>query len=203
MSNVAVAMSAYSNAIAARKIAFEPLSKLSGRIVYSLASTGIVEVTVNNARTHLRKIQGRRAKALPNNGNGDTPSTPDNTTTPNGDTHVSVSASQMSYDNRLENFNRLVELVASEAVYSPNEIDLKVTAIKATLANLKSLNTAAFNATTQISNARLSRNKTLYAPSTGMLSIVYEVKNYVRSVFGINSGEYKQISGLPFTYFKL
>jgi hypothetical protein len=203
LSNVSVVLSTKANAISARKIAFEPLSRFSGRIVYALTATGIAIETINNARTHLRKIQGRRAKALQKNAGIGTSPQAEPTSPENGVGHGTASSSQMSFDNRIENFNKLIELVASEAVYSPNENDLKVTALKASLANLKTLNTSAVNAEVLLSNARLARNKTLYAVPTGLVPIAYEVKMYVRSVFGINSAEYKQISCLRFTNYKV
>jgi hypothetical protein len=199
MGNMAIVLSTRSNAVSARKIAFETLSSYCGRIVYALTATGISIETVNNARTHLRKIQGRRAKALPKNADPVTEPLADNTAPDNAPLHGTNSVSQMSFDSRIENFSKLIELVASEPVYSPNETDLKINSIKATLANLRALNSAAINAQALLSNARIARNKTLFAEPNGILPIAYEVKNYVKSVFGINSPEYKQISNLRFT----
>ena len=60
-------------------------------------------------------------------------------------------------------------------------------------------NTAVINATTDLSNARINRNKVLYFKSTGLYDIAQEVKKYVKSVFGASSPQYKQVSKIKFT----
>lgn len=52
---------AYSNAVAARELAFDPLSKLTTRIINSLKASDTTDQVVDNAKTLIRKIQGSRA----------------------------------------------------------------------------------------------------------------------------------------------
>lgn len=47
-------------------------------------------------------------------------------------------------------------------------------------------------------NARIVRNDSLYADETGLCDIAAMVKKYVKSLFGADSPEYAQISGLEF-----
>ena len=54
---------AYSNAVAARDLAFEPLSKLVTKIINAIKATDTSTQVVDNAKTLSRKLQGRRAKA--------------------------------------------------------------------------------------------------------------------------------------------
>ncbi|HAZ01680.1 MAG TPA: hypothetical protein DCY97_05810, partial [Marinilabiliales bacterium] len=42
---------------------------------------------------------------------------------------VEISASQMSFTNRIANFDKLIELLKSIREYTPNESDLTVTAL--------------------------------------------------------------------------
>ena len=87
----------------------------------------------------------------------------------------------MSFDNRIGNMYKLIQLLASQTGYTPNETDLKVTTL------------------TPLSNARIARNTLLYATWTGLVDLAGEVKSYVKSVFGGTSPQYKQVSGLKFT----
>ena len=48
----------------------------------------------------------------------------------------------------------------------------------------------------------IDRNQTLYNPLTGLVQTSKEVKQYVKSVFGANSPQYKQVSGLEFKVIK-
>ena len=123
----------------------------------------------------------------------------DNLATPENESQKSISASQMSYDSRIENLSKLIILLTNEPLYAPNENDLKVVALNTLLNQLKITNTAVINVTTPISNARLNRNKILYLAVTGLYDIQNEVKKYVKSVYGATSPEYKQISNIKFT----
>lgn len=112
----------------------------------------------------------------------------DNLATPENESQKSISASQMSFDNRIENMDKLIQLLTSQAGYAPNEIDLKVVTLTTLLADMKAKNTAVINAMTPLSNARIARNTLLYTTGTGLLDITVEVKKYVKSVFGATSG---------------
>ncbi len=90
-------------------------------------------------------------------------------------------------------------LVASEPSYTPNEVDLQVATLNTLAASLALANTNVIDATTNLSNARITRDTTLYAPNTGLYDIQLEVKKYVKSVFGASSQQYKQVSKIKFT----
>ncbi|MFZ2322345.1 MAG: hypothetical protein WAV89_01480 [Ignavibacteriaceae bacterium] len=104
----------------------------------------------------------------------------------------------MSYDNRLDNFDKLVRLLITLPEYAPNEIELSASSLQALHTNLLSLNSAVVNSYTALSNSRINRNNILYAPLTGLTDIAAGVKKYVKSVFGASSPEYKQVSGIQF-----
>ena len=177
------------NAVNARQLAFDPLSKLVTRVIAALDASDVDELIVNDAKTIARKIQGRRAE----------PAQPDNPETPEDESLESISASQMSFDSRIENFDSLIQLLAAQANYIPNEIDLTVAALTALLADFRQKNTDVINAFTPVSNARIARDNILYAEDSGLFDIAAEVKNYVKSVYGATAAEFKQISSLKFT----
>ena len=145
-----------------------------------------------SALTLVRKLQGRRATAK---------KTEDEkkALAAEGKEVVEISSSQMSFDSRLDNFDKLIKLLSSIPAYAPNEADLKVEALTALYNDLKAKNMAVINAETPLSTARIARNEVLYKQNTGIVDITVDVKNYVKSVFGATSPQYKLISNLKFT----
>ena len=183
---------AYRNAVAAREAAFVPLSKLVTRVMNALKATDTTVEVDGNAKTLVRKIQGVRATAKKTEEEK-------KALAATGKEVIEISSSQMSYDSRLDNFDKLIKLLASVALYTPNEADLKATALTTLYNDLKLKNTAVINATTPLSNARIARNEILYKDNTGLYDTAIDVKTYVKSVFGASSPQYKQVSGLKFT----
>ncbi len=182
------------NAVNAREIAFKPLSPLITRVINALDSTEASAEIVADAKSISKKIQGIRSKAKEN----PAPLDPNN---PAPDPKT-ISASQMSYDSRIENLEKLVKLLAAQPEYAPNETELTVATLETLHSNLSTLNSAAVNTYTTVSNARIARNNSLYNPVTGLVDIAGSVKKYIKSVFGASSPQYKQISGLQFRIVK-
>ena len=187
ISNVTSKTVTFNNTSNVRATLFEPLQKLSTRLVQALSSTDATKELVKDAKTVNRKLQGKRAKAT------ETP------TDPNAPAPNTISASQQSYDQLIEHFGKLIEVLKSEPTYTPNEADLKITALNTQLTALKTANTNVTNAYTAISNARIARDKTLYKEKAGMYDVTLDVKNYVKSLYGISSPEFKQLSKIKFS----
>ena len=190
LTEVTVKIVAYNNTVNHRIQTFSDLKKLSTRLVNALIATGASYETIANAKSVNKKIQGQRATPL-------TPSTPD----PNNPQPApnSISASQQSYDQVTEHFSKLVEILHTEPTYTPNEVELNIATLTTLLQNMHTANTQVGKAYTEISIARIARNHILYDDHTGLCPIALEVKNYVKSVAGASSPEYKQISKIKFT----
>lgn len=188
---VNIAQAAYSNAVAARKVAFEPFSKLITRVMNSFKASGASTQVVQSARTIVRKLQGRRASAK-------ITEEEKKALEAEGKEVNQISASQMSFDNRIENFDRLIMLLSSIPLYNPNEAELKVEALKALHNQLKEKNTEVILPIVQLSNSRIARNKILYSENTGLVDVALDSKTYIKSIFGATSPQYKQISKLRF-----
>ena len=181
----------YSIAVANREVAFEPLSKLATRIINALRASDAPQQVIESAESLVRKLQGKRA-------------TPKKTEEEKaamlaeGSTVKEVSSSQMSFDNRLDSFNKLVGLLDNIPQYTPNEEELKVNTLANYYTNLSSVNLAAVQAETALNNARMVRNEILYKSGTGLVDIAQSVKTYVKSLYGATSAQYKQTSALAF-----
>ena len=188
---VNIAQAAYSNAVAARKVAFEPFGKLITRVMNSLKASGASTQVVQSARTIVRKLQGRRASAK-------ITEEEKKALEAEGKEVNQISASQMSFDNRIENFDRLIMLLSSIPLYNPNEEELKVETLKALHNQLKEKNSEVILPIVQLSNSRIARNKILYSENTGLVDVALDSKTYIKSIFGATSPQYKQISKLRF-----
>lgn len=178
------------NAVNARENVFSPLNKLITRVFNAVSASDVPKQLIADVKTIARKIQGKRATAKLSI--IDDPSTPEN------ESKKSNSATQLSFDSRIENLDKLIQLLSAQPRYAPNETDLQIASLTALLADMKAKNTDAINAQTPVSNARIARNKILYAKDTGLIHIAAEVKKYIKSVFGGTSPQYKQIGGLQF-----
>ncbi len=188
---VNIAQATYSNAVAARKVAFEPFGKLITRVMNSLKASGTSTQVVQSARTIVRKLQGRRASAK-------ITEEEKKALEAEGKEVNQISASQMSFDNRIENFDRLIMLLSSIPLYNPNEEELKVETLKALHNQLKEKNSEVILPIVQLSNSRMTRNKILYSENTGLVDVALDSKTYIKSIFGATSPQYKQISKLRF-----
>ena len=182
---------AYSNGIAAREVAFEPLSKLTTRVVNSLKATDTSSQVDDSAVTIARKIKGIRATAKLTDDEK-------KTLADAGQSVKEISSSQLSFDSRLDNLDKLIQLLDATPKYAPNEEELKVDSLKALYTDLKAKNTAVVSAAAPLTAARIHRNEILYKPLTGLVDITFDVKTYVKSVFGAASPQYKQLSALEF-----
>jgi hypothetical protein len=179
------------NATNAHEIAFKPLKKLCTKVINALAATDAASQTNDDASTANFKIQGRRAvtkAAAKPAKDGQKPEEP-----------TSNSVSQQSFDGQVENLAKLIQTLTAEPLYTPNEPELQVPALNAVLADLKTKNSAVILATTNASNARINRDKVLYADLTGLYDIAQAVKQYVKSVFDATSPQFREVSGIKFT----
>ena len=189
ISSVATAKNTFDTVTGDRQLAFEPLKPLATKIFNALSVTDATEQTLADAKTINNKLQGKRAKTGTENPNPENGNPPNNT----------VSVSRQSYDSLTENFSSLIDLVSSVPSYTPNETDLSITSLTTFRDNLQTANTNVITAEVAYSNARISRDNQLYSKDTGLVDVAMDVKNYVKSIFGATSPQYKQVSGIKFT----
>lgn len=185
----------FSNALSTRGMAFNPFSKLVTRIGSAVKASGVSKQTKDQVAAIIRKLQGRRA----------TPKISEEekqAAIAAGQEIVEVSSSQMSIDSQLENFDKLIKLLASIPEYAPNESELTIAALTALYEDMFAKNAAVINAEIPLSNLRISRNSILYNEITGLVDAAAAAKMYIKSVFGATSPQYKQVGPLKFTRYK-
>lgn len=189
--DVTAAMGPYKMVVNDRQEKFEGIRKRTTRAINALEASGASQKDVDDARTFKRKLDGARAKTLVDDPNTDEDESEGN------------SVSQQSYVQLVEHLDNFIQVLIDSGSYAPNETDIQIATLQAYSADLKAANDAVANAIPPLSNARIARNEILYAEGTGLVDIALLVKKYVKSVFGADSPQYKQISGLKFTRYKI
>ncbi len=179
----------YRNATAACEDAFEPLSKLTTRVMKSLKASGVPESVSDDAETYSRKIQGRRKTEAKE----DDPSTPDV-----DESDASHSASQMSRSQRIENLQNLRMLLEAQALYAPNEVDLQTNTIKDLENDLTAKTQAVGTTFVAFSNSMADRDDVLYLNDENVVATGRLFKTYVEAAFSRNSTEWNQVKDLEF-----
>ncbi|WP_241154786.1 hypothetical protein [Amniculibacterium aquaticum] len=180
----------FDNATNERRNAFKDLKPLSTKIVNAFAVSGADTLAQNNLKFVNKKLQGSTSSAKKEEPTENTTTTPE--------TAKTISTSQQSYDRLIDHFANVIQVLEQNTVYAPNENDLQVDSLKDKLLELQTKNTNLINAYTLYSNAMIERNQTLYNPLSGIVQTAKEVKQYVKSIFGATSPQYKQVSGLEF-----
>lgn len=189
--DVGTRMATHKLAINDRQTAFEQLAGLVKRSRNILKSSGVSTKVLDDAETLVRKLTGGREtpKAKPV---ADDPNTPENAAV------VNHSASQMSYDNRIGNFGAYIAILQNVPEYNPNETNLKLVDLNATLADLQAKNNAVSAAFVPLSQARGVRDNLLYTGAGSIVNTALLVKAYVSGALGTASQLNKQIKGIQF-----
>lgn len=192
VSAVAAARAPNKLAITDRETTFKALRPLAVRSRNFLKASGVSKGVVDDAEEFIRKLGGGRKSPKPNAA----PNTPPDGATGNGG---SSSASQMSYDNQIGNFESYIEIVKNVPNYNPNETDLKVTALTALAADLTTKSNAVSTSSASLDQARGTRDQLLYLADDSIINTALLVKTYVQSALGTGSQLFKKIKGLKFS----
>ena len=178
------------NAIALRQSAFENLKPTSTKIINHLDILGLLQGTLDQAKSLNRLIQGGQKKTiiLPENPDNGQPST----TNP-------ISTSRQSYTQQAENFGILIQLLSTIPTYNPNEDDLKLANLNTYKDSLVSSTQSVDQTEAELNTKLIERDQLLYADGTGLYTIAQNVKKYVKSLYGATSPEYANVSDIKFT----
>ena len=179
-------------AVEAQQAMFAKLNVHLTRIVNAVENCEVPPAVITTAKALNRKLQGSKSHKA------EAADAPMGEATPEM-APKSFSTSRMSQDSRIENLEKLVQLLSEQPGYAPNEPDLQVSALQSLLADFKTKNEAVKTTQMMLSNARISRNKAFYNPESGLLKAASDVKKYVKSLYGAGSPEFNEVSGLIFT----
>lgn len=170
----------YAEAVAARENLFLPINKLTTKIGKVFKSTEGVEANqLENFMGISRKLKGKQKETA---------------TTEN-----QHSASQLSYDQRTNNMDKLIQLLENTPQYNPNEEAYKITTLRTLWEEMKTKTQLVNQKYVPLNNARSARNNTLYMDTNSLVDIAYKVKDYVFSILDTQSVQYKSIARIKFS----
>lgn len=183
--NIQNAFTAYSAAIDDQQAAFELLNKMVTRLVRAYKSCITNPAEAETAISLQKKIRGSKQAKIDIS----------KETTPDG--KDTISTSRLSYDNRLDNFQQLIMILAANKDYQPNEPELQVSYQRSLAGALKEKTEAVDLASAPLINNRIARNELLYSPQSGLITVsVKAIKDYIISVFGAGSPQIRYINTL-------
>ena len=101
------------------------------------------------------------------------------------------------FNSRIDNLQLLILQLENGPAYEPAEIDISIESLKQLLADLVARHEIVAQAQLQLYMAKAKRNELLYSRS-GIYHIAKMVKNYIHSVYGFKSREFKTIRKIKF-----
>ena len=171
-----------------RETEYAGIGKFMTRLGASYAASGAPANAIEDMKGFARKVAGARKGKI----EVDDPNTPENEAAHN-------SVSQRSYTQVVEHFDGAIELCMNTPEFTPTEAEFQIAAMQAKSAAMKAANTNVVNSVTTLSNNRISRDEVLYTDDISIFNLAKLVKLYVKSLYGADSPQFKQISGLEFT----
>jgi len=175
---------AWTFAINNRVIAFAGLNKRAASVTFALAASGASEQTMDDVRSIIRQITGRRKYRAPI-ASGEATSAPSE--------KARSSWSQRGYESLADHFARLIQLLRDEPSYQPMEEHLSINGLEKYLEHLRSQNKAVQDARVAYSNSRVELLRVYYSDPNSLVKTARAAKKYIRSLFGLNSAEYHQV----------
>lgn len=173
-----------------RQDRFNPVRKLATRLNGAVSGAGYDEKTYEDFTTITRKIQGRLSK----------PKTKENES--NQELQRAVSNSQQSYDQLLDNFADAIRFLERLGNFNPNETDLQIETLKRIEEELRAVNREYFETFKPFGMALDMRDLIFYDAQQGFIQKIMTSRDYLKSVYGYESPEYKFAISLHFRTFR-
>lgn len=184
---VTVAHINYMLVINRRQERYAGIYPLVARVVRALSSSGTSAANLQDARMIRRKLASRPVPVVEVPGaNGE-----------EGIQQPTRTISYLDFESKATVFSSFINLMERIPSYLPNERELQVSALKETLAELKSVSVEVAHAANALANARIHRNEVMLGKE-GMNETGNAVKEYIRSVFGVRSEPARELGKLRF-----
>lgn len=141
-----------------------------------------------------KKLKGKKAKEIINTSIFSEPA--------NYLTVDHLSAMEEKFTLLANQFEVLISLLKNQPKFRPAVADLRIAYLEARYREVEYFNAEVINAFASYCTAKGKRDFFLYKPITGLITIASQVKDHIKSSFGMGSHEYKQIEGLSFRIVK-
>jgi hypothetical protein len=185
-----VSRTAYVNAVNARNQALKTIPKLTTRIIGGLQASGVSEETLESCKMIKRRFHSPSRKA------DNSPVTVSNGEVPPGE-KVRRSKSQSDIESVIANFQQLVTMVTTDALYKPNEADLQAAALNTSITALRDKVKAVSVSRVAMKEANRIVHDLVFG-TTGIYGQALTVKAYIKSLYGFGSSKYKELAQIKF-----
>ena len=176
----------YSIAVDNRENVFAPVSKKITKLRKAYKATeGVTPAQLEDFMTIARKLKGiRKVKNAP--------------TTDTAEEQKQHSTSQMSYDQRTNNYDLLISQLKNTSNYNPNETEYKIETLKEEKNQMLQATQNVTNAFVPLNNARSIRNNSMYLSEDNLVDTFNKAKDYLFTILDSNSVQYKAIAKIKF-----
>jgi len=176
----------YSIAVDNRENVFAPVSKKITKLRKAYKATeGVTPAQLEDFMTIARKLKGiRKVKNTP--------------TTDTAEEQKQYSTSQMSYDQRTNNYDLLISQLKNTSNYNPNETEYKIETLKEEKNQMLQATQNVTNAFVPLNNARSIRNNSMYLSEDNLVDTFNKAKDYLFTILDSNSVQYKAIAKIKF-----
>ena len=176
----------YSIAVDFRENVFAPQSKKITKLRKAYKATeGVTPAQLEDFMTIARKLKGiRKVNNAP--------------TTNTTEEQTQHSTSQMSYDQRTNNYDLLISQLQNTPNYNPNEAEYQIATLQAEKAQMLQATQGVANTFVPLNNARSIRNNSMYLSEDNLVDTFNKAKDYLFTILDSNSVQYKAISKIKF-----
>lgn len=184
--NVNTLVAPYSLAVDSRERIFAPISKKITKLRKAYKATeGVTPAQLEDFMTIARKLKGiRKANNAP--------------TTDTVEEQKQHSTSQMSFDQRTNNYGILISQLQNTLNYIPNEIEYQIATLQAEKVQMLQATQNVANTFIPLTNARSTRNNTMYLSEDNLVDTFNKAKDYLFTILDDNSVQYKAIAKIKF-----
>lgn len=176
----------YTLAVKARQAVFAPINKKLTKLEKAYkTTTGVTAAQMENFQTIARKIKGTRKD-------------PPAASTPPATQPDSHSVSQLSFDQRTNNYGQLIELFNNTPNYGPNEQEYTIPILQEERSQMRQTTQQVAETYFPLSQARTRRNETLYTNDNNLVDTFNLAKDYISMILDKKSPEYKAFAKLKF-----
>jgi hypothetical protein len=182
MRAVSQVLPVYSKAVDDQELIFKPLNNLITKSFNYLKAAIANPAELQTAKTIADGLRGQSKRKVVAT---DAPAS-------------TASTKRLSYDSKVENLKRYIEVLSASKIYTPKESDISIASLQALLLAMENSITAVAIAKTPLDDARKKRHTIFYAEQIGLVETVFGVKNYIKASLHQDHPERKHILALTF-----
>lgn len=176
----------YTFAVDEREAIFAPVNKKVTVIRKVYKSTeGVTPAQMEDFMTIARKIKGTRKTAAAS-------------TTDATEAQTQHSTSQLSYDQRTNNYGLLISQLQNTPNYNPNETEFKIATLQAERNAMLQATQNVANTFVPLNSARANRNNSFYLSENNLVDTFNKAKDYLSTILDSKSVQYKAIAKIKF-----